>query len=282
MKNIIRTLLATIGICASVNASATLPQHCPGEPQRIDSLLNAVATAEANGQNGTAAAAVLLKDGRADLSFKKDTTATLQLNTHTFTPLTFVNTCIALKNTAAQNQPTWMEFERAFTQMTCRRGENNGFGSIMWHISDWAGDNSYRGNIKELTDNFDGARSKTKSLDYLTRHRSEFAPLAIDSIYDRVRMTEMGFRTHRIPFLPKSHITRKDVVDDIKPGDVIVLIANPDGEDCYMAGVVTDSPEGYCLTGFDPSAGQVTTTPPLAKYFKLMTKYFCGWRLFRP
>lgn len=250
---------------------------------KIDSLLSLPGTSRTDLGANIAFFADALKGHGADTYYKKDSVASLRLNVETFTPITFINTVGALGYASVgTTEPSWREFAKELTELSCRRAENMGFSSLMWHASDWVGDNHYRGKIKELTENYSGIVEKTKSLDYLTRHRSEYAVLKDSATYEKVRMTEMGFRTHRVPTLKKETIKKKEVIEDLKDGDVIILNPQEDGIDIRVIGIVVRREDGPHLIYFSEEEGKVAETKdPLPSWMKLKTKYFNGYRILR-
>lgn len=221
--------------------------------------------------------------GRDDY-YNTDSVASLQLNLSTFTPITLINASLALaKARLASSAPGWRDYAIALENISCRRGEDKGFNSLMWHASDWIVDNIYRGNAKERTEHYQGVIERTKSLDYLTRHRNEYAVLTDSANYENTRMTEMGFRTHRIPTLKKETINRKEIQDDLRDGDILLLNPPEDSIDTYIIGIIVHGENGPTIVYLDPDSGKVVEwTEPLTRLFKLKTKRFNGYRIIRP
>lgn len=277
--------LYTSLLCVAINvacAFAALPAKSETDVKEASAILESLSQiSDSKGDRVAAAAEALIGKG-VDSYYNNDSTATLRLNMEDFTPLNFINTTLALAETASGANPSEQEFENTLIRFSCRKGENAGFPSIMWHSSDWIIDNSYRGNISELTENIDGARSKTKSLDFMSRNPKNFAAMKDSLTADKIKMIEFGFRNHRIPILPKSHISKKDVTEDLRNGDILVMIANQDGEDIYRIGIVKMEEDGAHLIYVDPEQGKVMKSPDaLKRYFNLVTKYFYGFRWLR-
>lgn len=217
-----------------------------------------------------------------DEYYTTDSIASLRLNVEAFTPMTFVNTVAAIALNGGDANGNALKVQDDFVRLSSRMGEDKGFPSIMWHTSDWIADNIYRGNLKELTEIYIEPRSKNKSLDYLSRHREEYAALKDPEVYDKVRMTEMGFRTRRIPYLQRHDIKKKAIDEEIKDGDVIILVPNQDGVDMYEMGVAKREKDGIHLILFSNKQGQVEVTPePLDRYMNSIAKYISGFRWVR-
>lgn len=263
--------------------ASTLPFHCEKDSMEIRELIESLSSdpKSKRGDRILKAAESLYGKG-ADDSLTTDSLAGLRLNVDTFTPMSFVNTCIALAVASDTPGASWRTYSDKLKNFSCRKGENDGFVSLFYHTSDWIGDNIYRGNFTELTDRFQGARSKTMSLDYLTANRERFPALANPDAYDRVRMQEFGFRSHKVPFLPKQAISSKDVLEDLRDGDIVILISDKDRSDFFKFGIVKLEADGPHLIHFDEKQGKVVKeSEPMKRYFNLMTKYFSGFRIVR-
>lgn len=227
------------------------------------------------------AANMLLGRGE-DMDEREDSTGVVKLNIQTFTPLSFINSVHALAMAAERQNPDWRDYATEYEKISCRRGEDAGFASVLRYGCDWIADNVYRGNLKELTENYAGVQAKTKSVDYISRHRDEYAALANPEIFDKVEMTDMGYKQHRIPYLKRHFITRSDVADDIRNGDIILLLSNDDGKDIYGIFYVENEDGKIYLTGYDPLSHKVTTLKePADRMFKLLVKNFYGFRWLR-
>lgn len=260
-----------------------LPHHCGSDKDKIETILGSLKGSDLSlGQRASAAAEALI-GGDEDDYYTSDSIACLRVNVDSFTPLMFVNTVVALAK--ASESPGLVDvntFENEFESVACRRGENRGFPSIMYHSSDWIGDNMARGNITELTENYNGVVARTKSLDEMTRYRKNFAALADSATFESVRMTEMGFRTHRVPSLKKETIKKKELVEDLQDGDILILVPNRDGIDIYDMGFVKFENGAPHFIHLNPHTHKIVKEEEdLARYMALMTKYFQGYRILR-
>lgn len=260
-----------------------LPVHCDADIEKINSiLLQLGGTDKALGDKLVMAAKALEGAGKDDY-YSKDSVASLRIYVDSVSPLMFVNNVVALAKTSEVPGLTdAATFYKEFENISTRRGENKGFPSIMYHSSDWIGDNIARGNITELTENYSGMIARTKSLDEMTRKRKDYAALADSATFETVRMIEMGFRTHRIPTLKKEIIKKKELLADLRNGDILILVPNGDGIDYYDIGFIEIEDDGPHLIHLSPSSKTVVTEKEtLPRYFDLMTKYFQGFRLLR-
>lgn len=274
--------LAAIFSCKAVDYEK-IRLHCSEDTAKINRILKTLKTSDALlGKKILQVADGFVGAGYDDY-YVADSTATLRINVDSFTPLTFINSVVALAKASEHPGFTdWRTFANSFIDLSCRRGEDKGYPSIMYHTADWIGDNWSRGNLKELTENYSGAIVKTKSLDEMTRNRKRFAALSDSATFESVRMNEMGFRTHRIPVLKKETIQKKEVVDDLQDGDIIILVPNRDGVDMYDIGFISIEDGKPYLIHFSPQTKEIVKEKDtLPRYMQLVTKNFQGYRILR-
>ena len=275
-------LLLTVILSLGVTAKG-VTAHCDEDIAMVNNLLTLLKASEVpTGDRMVLAAKALVGAGEDDY-YLTDTIGNLRINVDSFTPLMFVNNLVAL--TKASRHPGNVNettFFQELENIACRRGENKGFQSIMYHGADWIADNISRGNITELTENYDFIVPRTKSLDEMTRKRKDFAALNDSMVFESVRMTEMGFRTHRIPTLKKESIKKKEIDEDLRNGDIIILVPNRDGIDIYDMGIISLEEGVPYLIHLSPKLHEVVIEKEdLSRYMALMTKYFQGYRLLR-
>ena len=255
--------------------------HCTEDTAKISSAIKEIAAAKNTGDRYDAA--IRIFEGCAeDRSFETDSLWCLRINAETFTPLSFLNTVKALVAAADSPDADWRDFAAEYEKVSCRKGEDAGFPSVMWHAADWISDNVYRGNLKEMTENYSGGIFKTRSLDYLSRNRDKFAPLSNEEVFGKVEMTEMGFKVHRIPYLKRQYISRNDVDSDLTTGDIIIMLSNDESKDIYRIGYVVERDGKKYLAGIDPRQKRVVIdSEPLERIFKTDAKHFFGFRMLR-
>ena len=133
----------------------------------------------------------------------------------------------------------------------------------------------------ELTESF-SRLFKTKSLDYLTRHRSEFPALADSAAFDRQKMIEMGFRSHKIPYMKRQSFEWKDVESEMADGDIVMMLGNNPEFDWLAVGFVIQKEDGFHLLHASPEEGKVVLEEmPLSRYVKKYAGQIYGYRWFR-
>ena len=279
-----KILLSLVLLCVSIACEAqTFPMHCGRDTVKIEQIIHYLKEGDKSREEKIIEAANELRGAGFDDYYTSDSIGNLRINVDSFTPLMFINNVAALvKASERPGDPDWRSFASEFENISCRRGEFNGFPSIMYHSSDWIGDNISRGNIKELTENYAGVVVRTKSLDEMTRKRENFAALTDSAVFENARMVEMGFRTHRIPTLKKETVKKKEINEDLRNGDIIILVPNRDGIDLYDIGFIEITNSNPYLIHLSPQTGTIVREKEeLSRYMSLMTKYFQGYRIIR-
>lgn len=198
--------------------------------------------------------------------------------------LGFVNSSLALAMASETSLAAWRDYGDALVGVSRRKGVDNGFAGKMIYGSDWVGDNIYRGNLVELTERYSGGNTfRTKSLDKVTFEKEKYPALSDSTCYDAVRMIEMGFRTHKIPHLKKETISKKEILGDMRDGDIVILLGNDPRFDYYDIGIVKMRADGPHLVHVNETVGKVMEeSEPLVRWMKRETKRFYGYRWLRP
>lgn len=231
-----------------------------------------------------AAAAVMLTGVAAGQPLDNDSTGTAIIGFERTDGLGLVNMAMALAQAAGSPLGRWQDYGEALVNVSRRRGEDTGFASKMMYGADWVTDNVYRGNISDLTERYSGSNVfKTKSLDKISLNRADYPALADSATYEALRMVEMGYRTHKIPHLKKETLSKKDILEDLRDGDIIMMLSSDPRFDIYDIGIVHIQPDGPHFIHVSPSTGKVVEEAEvLPRWFKKENQYFYGYRWLRP
>lgn len=285
ITRILRTVVAMAALMTiSVNGMAYEARvHCTEDTIKVSDLLRK--TAAKGGTLGERCVFVAreLSGTPWAPAPDNDKEGTIMINMHGFDRLGFANTVMAIAKASMQSLPRVNEFERFYEELSRRKGEDDGFPSQLFYGAEWIVDNIYRGNLKEMTEYIGGGGFKTKTLDYLSRHKSEFPALEDPEIYDKVRMNEMGYRSHRIPHLKKQSIGNKSIHELMLDGDLIMMLSPEIDYDIYDIGIVEMKDGEPYLIHISHENGRVDEDSyPLSRLFKLEGQHFYGYRWLRP
>lgn len=212
-----------------------------------------------------------------------DSVGTIVVNLHSMDRLGFVNIVYAFADASTKKLPTVKEFENSLESVSRRKGIDDGFSSQLLYGADWIVDNVYRGHIKEMTDYVGGGGFKVKTLDYISRHRDEYPALKDAAVLDKIKMSEMGYRSHRIPHLKKQSASNKSLHELMQNGDIIMMLSPEIDYDIYDIGYVEMVDGEPRLIHISYENGNIVADPyPLSRLFKIENQHFYGYRWLRP
>ncbi|MDE5814603.1 MAG: DUF1460 domain-containing protein [Muribaculaceae bacterium] len=208
------------------------------------------------------------------------------INIHSFTTLSLISTCIALAQAyETSSSPNWRDFAEKYENVMFKKGEATDFVSSFLYPSDWIADNIFRGNVTDATTNLEALnpKKKEKSLDYISHHRDSFKAFNKENNYERLKMLEMGFRNHQIPY-----ITNGDLMNSsrFKPqaqeGDIFFLLTPDFNLDSREMGILTFDGDKLMIIQLSPSKDAVTLEElPFEHYVKRNVKRIQGARIIR-
>lgn len=211
-----------------------------------------------------------------------DSTECLTINLAQLDCTTFVETVIALCNTAADRRVSWRDFLGALESIRYRSGELTDYASRLHYISDWALDNIHRGNFREVTGMISGSTGLTRSLDYMSTHAGSYPRLADPGQLERIKAVERNLKNHRFNYVRSSDAGKREFADAVRPGDIIAFVTRTKGLDVTHVAIVDHVADGHVrLIHASSAAGKVLVDPlPLATYLKRRPSVM-GVRVFR-
>ncbi len=205
----------------------------------------------------------------------------LTINVEELDCTTFVETVTAMAYTVGEGRTSWRDYLQNLERIRYRDGKLNGYASRLHYISDWIINNSYRGNFTEVTDEFPNASFTTKTIDFMTSHRSSYKALADSCEYERMKNYEIGYRNHRFPYIKTSTLRDKNTRRQLKDGDIIALTTRINGLDVSHMGLITIINGEPHLMHASTKAMKVIIDPlPLYKYLN-NSKSLTGIRVIR-
>ena len=208
------------------------------------------------------------------------------VNIHEFTPLSLISTCIALAQAyESSSAPNWRDFADKFENVMYKKGVATDFVSRFLYPSDWISDNIFRGNVTDATMYFDGLNSKKKekSIDYISHHRDAIKALADSTNFERLKMLEMGFRNHQIPYITNGDLMNSSRFNPkAKDGDIFFLLTPDFNLDSREMGILVREGNQLLIIQQSPSKEAVTLEElPFENYVKRNVKRIQGARIIR-
>ena len=192
---------------------------------------------------------------------------------------TFVEVVASLARTAA-HRGSWRDFINALEEIRYRNGVMNGYGSRLHYISEWSVDNGMRGVLKEISREAPRNNYIVKTIDFMTRHRENYAALADSAEFERIKGVESGLRGHRFCYIKARDIASKEIDAWLKDGDIVAFVSTLPDLDVTHLGLIVD--EGGTKKVLHASSRQkevVLSSESLAEFVK--RGGYKGIRVFR-
>lgn len=286
-----KTILLTIAAaCATLNAAGynNIAYHCESDTTLINQLLR---TPELSGMSKGDRVAFFAKkfvgspsNLKSDILEAED--AAFTLNAHTFNPLSLISTCVALAQAyETSSAPNWRDFADKYESVMYKGGKARGFVSRFLYSSDWIADNIFRDNVTDATAGYDGLlpHRRERSIDYISHHKDSFKALADSATFERLKMLEMGFRNHQIPYLTNGDLTNiKRFTPQAKEGDIFFLITPENDLDSREMGILVWEGDKLIIIQVSENQGKVVMEPlPFDAYVKRNIKRIKGARFVR-
>lgn len=205
----------------------------------------------------------------------------LTVNLNQLDCTTFVENALALAMTINENRNSWRDFLYNLEKERYRHGTLQGYASRLHYISDWAADNMHRGNIQDATPKFANYAYAIKSLDFMTTHADKYAALADSANLDAMKSVEMGYRSHRFPYIKTTDTGNKSVVSDFRDGDIVAFVLKDKSLDVGHMGILVIKDGKPYVMHASMSLGQVVVTDVPLQDFLKKNRQFVGVRIFR-
>lgn len=257
--------------------------HCEKDTAEISEMLATLAPMRDEPINHIVMATAKMLEGRPYVGHTLEgIPERLTINIDQLDCVTFVENCFAMAMTVRDGGLSWRQFARNIESLRYRGAVQKDYDTRLHYTTDWIGDNIYRGHITDITPTLPDHRSVLKSLNFMTRNRELYPALANDSIYDRCRDIEAGFRSIRIPYMTKEAAYQKNVVEMLQDGDMISFVSKKDGLDSsHVALLRIENGKPYMMHASLKAGKVIFEKAPLFDYFKYSKRDSPGWRVVR-
>lgn len=205
---------------------------------------------------------------------------TLTVNLDQLDCTTFVETVMTLAYTAGEGRTSWRDFIFNLERLRYRGGEMKGYPSRLHYISDWIVNNSHRGNFREVTDRLPSVSYAIKTLDFMSRHRDAYPALADDDNYEGIKYVELGYRSHRFPYIKWEKTDSRRVIDALGEGDILAFTCAAKDLDVSHLGILTMVDGRPHVIHASSSAGKVVVSQHELREF-LRRNHMTGIRVIR-
>lgn len=195
---------------------------------------------------------------------------------------TLVETVMAMALTINEGRSSWRDFTYHLERLRYRSGELDGYPSRLHYICDWAVDNAYRGNFRDVTPQMPHCVYKVKTIDFMSRHADSYPALADSANLARIKEVENGYRNCRFPYVKTIDLGKKETIAAMRNGDILAFVGKTDGLDINHMGILIIGADGQprVLHASSTEGKVVLTDSSLADFVK-RNRAFEGVRFFR-
>lgn len=182
---------------------------------------------------------------------------------------TFMETVVALALTVENHRCSWIDFLDMLETIRYRNGYADGYASRLHYISDWVITNTHRGYIKDVTDRIPQSDVQIKTLDFMSRNRSKYPALSDSATFEGIKNMEVGYRSHRFPYIKSARLSSKPIINALKGGDIVALTTKTNGLDVSHVGILVIEKDGPHLLHASSKEGKVVIDKlPLTEYMR--------------
>jgi hypothetical protein len=239
MKYVLTLLLCAISLISYAVLPYQMRFHCENDTIKINSLLKDGASIQDKNPNSLISFYATKLTGTPYVAHTLEgDQEMLTINIDELDCTTFIESLIALTKTTLSDRNSWRDYAMNLENIRYRNGEMKDYASRLHYISDWIMDNTNRGNIREITSSIARSSYEIKTIDFMTKHRESYPSLKNDEIYDKIKNTEIGYRSHRIPMIKKTNLQFKNVKEALRNGDIIAITTKIEGLDVTHMGIV--------------------------------------------
>lgn len=278
-----KLIIALIVMSISVaDLFSEIRYHNENDHARLEEIIKASSQGDNIGERVMLAAKEMIGIPMGNAS-DNDSVGTIMIRLDSIDNRAFIDMVIAAAQASLMTSPTINDFEKKLEGVSRRKGKDEGFATQFLYGSDWIVDNVYRGNVKEMTEYVESGNYKTKTLDRVSRNKDNYPALKDSAVLDRVKVIEMGFKSHRIPHLKKQSINNKQIQQNFQNGDILVMLPPDPDYDVYDLGIIEMKDGNPYLIHISKKEGKVVEDEyPVQRLFKLEGQFFYGFRWLRP
>lgn len=241
--------------------------------------------AAALGQDNPGQAAAYAANSLLGATYKRGTLEEspemVTVNLNEVDGMTLVENVAAIALTARERRTSWRDFVRNLQSLRYRGGEVDGYPSRLHYVTEWIVDNGMRGNLKDVTSLLPKCDHRIRTIDHMSRNLSDYPALTDSATLQGIKDTEVGFHSHRFPFIKRQNISNPQILSQLRDGDIAAFTTRTDDLGIGHMGVIVIIDGVPRLIHASETDGKVVLDPlPLAEYLR-KSQNLDGVRIFR-
>lgn len=239
MKRYISCLFIACAMAASSMPISEVRFHNEAsDTLRLNELLSKGAAVKGSNEERIAALGREFIGTKYVASTLEDSIERLTVNLDELDCTTYIETVMALALTLDEGRRSWRDFLYNLERLRYRNGTLDGYGSRLHYVSDWVVDNVHRGTFKEVTNQIPQHEYAVKTIDYMSSHSDQYPQLTDSTQLERIKNIEIGYRSHRFPYIKKEKLNNKPVKEALHTGDIVALTSRVSGLDVGHFGII--------------------------------------------
>lgn len=189
-----------------------------------------------------------------------------QFTTEGFDCVTFVESALALAQSAALGNCSYGQFMHQLERIRFRHGLLDGYLSRLHYTSEWIADNAAKGILRDISSQL-GGKSVRKRIDFMSTH-AELYPQLRDSsaLVGKLRTIERRLSRRPIAIIPLERLP--SALERIQSGDIIAVATTKPGLDYAHLGIALRSGGKLSLIHASSKSGKVALEPSLEEYLR--------------
>lgn len=162
----------------------------------------------------------------------------LTINVSQFDCTTFVESVLALSQCYFEDNTSWRDYAAMLEEIRYHNGQIDGYASRLHYFSSWIIENIARGNVQDKTPDISSVIYSVKTLNFMSKHSDKYPALSDPNVLQKIEALEVGYHSHRIPYIKKGDISNKDFLRVVKDGDIVAITTKVDGLDVSHVGII--------------------------------------------
>jgi len=204
----------------------------------------------------------------------------LVINLHQFDCTTFVETCLALKQTLNLPEATFKNYARQLKNIRYRNGELNGYTSRLHYFSEWIANNIEKGYVKDVTSKY-GSIPYQKEINFMSTHPDAYPQLKADTtLIKHIIEAEEQLSNQTFYYIPKEEIA--SIENEIESGLIVAFTTHIDGLDVVHNGITTKKNGKTYMIHASSDAGKVVVTEKTLSGYIMQKRIQSGIILLKP
>ena len=177
----------------------------------------------------------------------------------------FVEMCLALAQTAKDDEPSFDSYIDRLAELRYRNGIVDGYTSRLHYTSEWIAQGEKQGFFKEVTRDC-GGKVLAQKFNFMSTHPASYKQLKDNSSnVAKIRSVEQNLESRDYFYIPKADLPR--CIRNIKTGDIIAFTSTVAGLDIAHIGIALWQGDTLTFIHASTTADKVIVNPtPLTQY----------------